>query len=1584
MQIRRDNYNLGKSNNIEVFSNNLDIKADIVLATNERELNVGSAISGIVVDTLNNPIKNALVKLINSSLESLASVRTDENGKYVISIVPSSSMYTILTTATDKVVNQSPSFTLKKGENKFINFTLSSDANAFLGAISGTLKDINNNVISGAIISLYKENENSNLFSITYSDNQGTFFFNELLPGNYKILIYSLTHISHEESITVKSKRIYSFNKLLTFNPNISAGSISGTITDNLGNAISKADVILYKIENNIKTPVAFTQTNSFGTYNFLNVPFGSYLVKSNSTQSLDFNPVVTPSVKITSTSELETYNLSTGILENDALFDYSTGFITALGGEKDGSVTLSVNVEKYGIYNLAIYYLAADFNRPLTIEVNGKELEEIYKVPITPGWEIDATKIFNISVILNEGLNTLKFHGDGINLAPNLSKVTLIFNETESSPMVTTTLATSDNSYFKSIAIAGSYSNGANYNKETLLATALGGTTDGTVTVEIYIRDTAIYYMTIKYIAKLSNLNLKVDVNNEKDNTIYTLPETDSFISKAFILPVSLKRGNNTIKFHGDGKNPAPDLDSFILNLPPLTQNLTEGILENGAKLDESKFFVSNIGGTENGSVTVAINVANYAYYKVFLSYLGTKSNLSLKVDVNGINTNTIIYSLPPTKGLAINDTKVFEFTVKLNSGNNTLRFHGNGTDLAPNLISFLTSFFVFSWEKLPTIQDVYDIDSAKLGGSATLDKKTNLITSLGGKNKGYFTQDIYVKYEGQYVLRIVYRNNRKFLIDVNGQWTGKVYTTIGGFRDIFNIPINLNAKENTIKIYGHDDELAPDFGDIYVDLNYPITPRIKEGLFLNGADYYEAGNIGPIGGPDNSSYTLYYFAEEYTEYTLGLVLSTEGKSLLININGITTETIYSIPPSNTPTIAYNINVVLNDGDNFIEFYGNGADYAPDIYDIDIKPTFTPVSKFTYNLVDANLKNGATIDLNKNFVQNIGTEKNGTAILTVKIDTEDFYDLNIQYIPLNVDSPLRVTVNNKSTKETYYLPLLENPYHNTFNVFVVPKILLTKGNNTIEFYGNGSDLVAKLGKVRISKFKEVVSLPEGIYYAVNGKVENGAKKATFSSNFVDGLGGSNEDGSVTIKANVEMDGFYNLLIEYLTDGNNKNLIIDINGENTGTIYTLPKTDDLKEEFSKNFAVPVVLKKGDNTIKFHGDNSINAPSLGKIYINKTPKITTYNFLNAILTNANILDYPEDFLSLIKGDDESFATVKINIESEGIYYLTIKYLSKDNSYINLKLNNEIIESKILFSPTKSENTIDSKSLTIKIKFNSGENILSFVKINDINFPPPLLGSFTISDNELIQTFPMEKALLLKGASLDKQTKFVEGIGGFGNGYAIVNVKVLQSGLYDMTLNYMSLRSARKLKLTINNVAIKNTFVLPMTEYSSKTFVIPISLKYGNNSIKIHGDRNMKEGPMIDELTLSLNTSNPIKNYNFSDGITTSEAMIDKVNKLVSDIGGKNKGEVTLNLNVAVSDFYDLYLQYKSPSKSNILFVDTNNNSNIENYTLPMTFDNDFGEFQITIPLKTGENSIKFYGDITNDNLILYNFNLTINT
>ncbi|MPQ44956.1 carboxypeptidase regulatory-like domain-containing protein [Clostridium tarantellae] len=297
MQIRSDKYNLTKSSFIEVKEKNLDLKVDIKLEADSTNELLGTLIVGSVVDSNNNPIKGAIVKLIGKDLQQLYRVTTDDQGKYIISHILYSELYTVSAITNGKLLSTSQPFTLSNGSKKMIDFTLYDSPNVNLGVINGTLLDSNSIEVFGAVVFLYSVVDNNNILkSLTFTDSNGVFTFSQLNEGNYFITISKLGYVSTQIQTTVTKGNISHLNLKLNNDPNASKGVISGVITNESNKTISNADVILYEVDENKKLiPLAYTKTNFSGLYTFINIKKGNYIIKSNQSEDVDINNNIQP-----------------------------------------------------------------------------------------------------------------------------------------------------------------------------------------------------------------------------------------------------------------------------------------------------------------------------------------------------------------------------------------------------------------------------------------------------------------------------------------------------------------------------------------------------------------------------------------------------------------------------------------------------------------------------------------------------------------------------------------------------------------------------------------------------------------------------------------------------------------------------------------------------------------------------------------------------------------------------------------------------------------------------------------------------------------------------------------------------------------------------------------------------------------------------------------------------------------------------------------------------------------------------------------------------------------------------------------
>lgn len=304
--IFKDKYTLTQSVSKTILNVSDEIRLDLSLSLLKDT--IFARVEGVVTDLNSNPIEGALVQVYDINLNPLIHTLTNQNGYFIfentipipglnqVSIFNLSSIqsysyspitYNISAIAIGKKLNFSTSFTLQNGDIKIKNFILENDSGSLLGLIAGSVYDqTSHNPISGAVLSMYKVNTDGSeiLIQRSFTNEFGGFIFPDLNLGNYKIKVNSLGYLENivNSSIT-SSGQIVSLPIPMQADPNAAFGTISGTIVNSLNAPINRADVILYKVnEDNSLTPLGFTKTNISGVYLFVNVEPGTYKIKSN------------------------------------------------------------------------------------------------------------------------------------------------------------------------------------------------------------------------------------------------------------------------------------------------------------------------------------------------------------------------------------------------------------------------------------------------------------------------------------------------------------------------------------------------------------------------------------------------------------------------------------------------------------------------------------------------------------------------------------------------------------------------------------------------------------------------------------------------------------------------------------------------------------------------------------------------------------------------------------------------------------------------------------------------------------------------------------------------------------------------------------------------------------------------------------------------------------------------------------------------------------------------------------------------------------------------------------------------------
>ena len=663
--IKQDKFILGQSSSKTIASLGEEIRLDLQLQPVTPT--IGATVEGRVTDTNGVAITNALVKIMDSNFEPLLHAVTNSDGDYLFNNIPASNSYTIFAIAPGKKIKQGQGFSLSDGASKKVDFVLENDPAMQLAIIAGNLyQSGTTNPVNGAIVTLFEVDENGleTLSAITNTNEFGQFVFREVANGNYNINISALGFISDSVTASVTSApQIISINPTLQPDPNSQNGTVSGVILDNLNAPIDRADVILYEVnEDDSLTPVAFTKTNSAGVYLFINVPQGTYKVKSNEIElvEIDIDPPLGQGPNLDKLTLAEavtavplTLQAQNGILQNGAMINNSIapGFVDLIGGTPGGSVTLNVNVPLAGEYTIGIEHVNTNV-RNLVIEVNGVPTGTVYEFPATASFAPADAMIFTTNINLVQGTNTIKFLGDGSSVfAPVINNIT--FDKLAYTGFI------GINDF---ILRDGAFINGEFIN-------SIGGDNQGNATATVNVPISGNYTLSITH----NNFDIRplnITVNGILQKTLEIPPNTPG--TSDIIL--SLQQGNNTILFSSPDTRFTPDIKEFTFTQEQFI-SLTEAedsTLGGSAIIDGD--FIVNLGGSGNGYAQIVKDIPFTGEYDLILSYVAADSNKTARVLVNNVDTGTI-YTFEQTNSLNIADVKTKSIRLSLNAGSNTIK---------------------------------------------------------------------------------------------------------------------------------------------------------------------------------------------------------------------------------------------------------------------------------------------------------------------------------------------------------------------------------------------------------------------------------------------------------------------------------------------------------------------------------------------------------------------------------------------------------------------------------------------------------------------------------------------------------------------------------------------------------------------------------------------------------------------------------------------------------------------------------------------------------------------------------------------
>ncbi|MGL5244205.1 MAG: sialidase domain-containing protein, partial [Sarcina sp.] len=326
-----------------------------------------------------------------------------------------------------------------------------------------------------------------------------------------------------------------------------------------------------------------------------------------------------------------------------------------------------------------------------------------------------------------------------------------------------------------------------------------------------------------------------------------------------------------------------------------------------------------------------------------------------------------------------------------------------------------------------------------------------------------------------------------------------------------------------------------------------------------------------------------------------------------------------------------------------------------------------------TYKATSGTSSN-TTLQLNNTFVGSIG-DAGGYVTIPVNAPSNGNYYLDIKYLAGDKDRPLKIAINGIPTGITYTTKQTTGWTQNDIGVLRIT-VALNLGINIIKLYNDNNLAGPWVGNLRLTLIFTPINnstLPQGTYNTALGILYGGA--AINSVNYTGWLGGPT-DGSSTVTVNVTTASSYNIAVKYIGPDTSRPLKVDVNGVNTGTIYSLPPTAGWTINDALVFTIPVTLNVGNNTIKFHGDGANYSQNLGifTVSLQGPSPLLSYNMNKAFNGSTDYLDITRE-LSKVQNLTAGAIVVKFKSTSTtpGLAILTMSDSTNASTYLSVMLS-----------------------------------------------------------------------------------------------------------------------------------------------------------------------------------------------------------------------------------------------------------------------------------------------------------------------
>ncbi|WP_303984580.1 carboxypeptidase regulatory-like domain-containing protein, partial [Niallia circulans] len=301
-------------------------------------------IQGTVTDNqTSQPVQGVNVQAVNSSGSIVSATITDSSGNYTFSGLLTGS-YTLIFTS-----NGYANSTLGAIVQSNTVTTANSVLNRLAGNLTGTIRDVSNSPISGALVTVFSGNVP---VATTTSDASGNYLINNLAPGNYVTVVTANNFSSQNQSVFILNGEVT--NASFTLQPD--PGSITGTVRDINNTAIIGANITL-QLSTGSGVVVGTTLTNSDGSYVFNNIAPGNYTlvatasnfqtatqgvnVTSNQTSTTNFQLSPNPGTLSGSVTNSQTGTPISNANVQIRILDSSGALVSSVFTDQDGNYVI-------------------------------------------------------------------------------------------------------------------------------------------------------------------------------------------------------------------------------------------------------------------------------------------------------------------------------------------------------------------------------------------------------------------------------------------------------------------------------------------------------------------------------------------------------------------------------------------------------------------------------------------------------------------------------------------------------------------------------------------------------------------------------------------------------------------------------------------------------------------------------------------------------------------------------------------------------------------------------------------------------------------------------------------------------------------------------------------------------------------------------------------------------------------------------------------------------------------------------------------------------------------------------------------